>query len=161
MQSFKTNVIWSTLDRFMVEGVIGVWLGTLNRSTQINYHSGMKQLAQQGLINLRISLQAFSFVNHEAILDQIKLVQDWSEDTRQTRAACYVSFTDYLNRQLQGVVLKAIQSKEKETKRFSKYRKKMVTEAMNQAHWRLFYGRQAITTDHFSYFLQSSIAHLL
>jgi hypothetical protein len=52
----------------------------------------MKQLAQQGLINLRISLQAFSLVNHEAILDQIKLVQDWSEATRQARAACYVSF---------------------------------------------------------------------
>jgi hypothetical protein len=34
-QSFKTNVIWNTLDRLVVEGVIEIWLRTLNRLTQI------------------------------------------------------------------------------------------------------------------------------
>ncbi|WP_075883960.1 site-specific integrase [Candidatus Protochlamydia sp. W-9] len=122
----------------MVEEAIGIWLGTLNRLTQINYYSGMKQLVLQGLINLRISLQAFSLVNHEAILDQIKLVEDWSEATKQARATCYVPFTAYLSRQLQGVVRKAIPSKEKGTKKFFKIREKVITEAMNQSQWLSF-----------------------
>jgi integrase/recombinase XerD len=136
--SFKTNAVWKALDRITVEEAIGVWLRTLSPLTQINYNSGMKKLAEHSLVNLRISLQAFALVNHESILDQIKLVQKWSEATRQARAACYVSFTAYLSRQLQGVVRKASPSREKGTKTFFKIRDKVATEAMNQSQWLSF-----------------------
>ena len=95
--SFKTKAVWNALDRITLEEAIEVWLGTLYPLTQINYNSGMKKLAEQNLVNLRISLQAFALVNHESVLDQIKLVPRLSEATRQARAACYVSFTAYLN----------------------------------------------------------------
>jgi integrase/recombinase XerD len=137
-QLFKTNTVWNALDRITVEEAIGTWLGTLSPLTQINYNSGMKKLTEQGLINPLMSLQAFALVNHESIVDQIKLVQGWSEATKQARAACYVSFTAYLSRRLQGVVRKAVPSKEKGSKTFFKIREKVETEAMNQAQWLVF-----------------------
>ena len=117
-QSFQTNAVWNSLDRITVEEAMGAWLGTLSPLTQINYNSGMKKLAEQGLLNPMMSLQAFALVNHESVIDQIKLVQRWSEATRQARAACYVSFTAYLSRRLQGVVRKAVPNKEKGSKTF-------------------------------------------
>lgn len=137
-QSFKTNSVWNALDRITVEEAIGNWLGTLSHLTQINYNSGMKKLAEQGLINPMMSLQSFALVNYESIVDQIKLIQGWSEATKQARAACYVSFTAYLSRRLQGVVRKAVPNKEKGSKTFFKIREKVETEAMNQAQWLFF-----------------------
>ena len=134
-QAFKTKTIWTALDRITVGEAIGNWLGTLSPLTMLNYNSGMKKLAEKGLINPLISLQAFSLVNHESIVDQIKLVPNWSEATKQARAACYVSFTAYLSRRLQGVVRKAVPSKEKGSKTFFKIREKVKTEAMSQSQW--------------------------
>lgn len=137
-QSFKANTVWNALDRITVEEAIAAWFGTLSPLTQINYHSGMKKLAEQGLINPMMSLQAFALVNHESVIDQIKLIKGWSEATKQARAACYVSFTAYLSRRLQGVVRKAVPNKEKGAKTFFKIRDKVETEAMNQAQWIAF-----------------------
>jgi integrase len=137
-QSLKTNAVWNALDRIFVEEAIGAWLGTLSPLTHINYKSGMKKLTEQGLINPMMSLQAFALINHESVIDQIKLIQGWSEATKQARAACYVSFTAYLSRRLQGVVRKAIPNKEKGSKTFFKIREKVETEAMNQAQWIAF-----------------------
>jgi integrase len=137
-QSFKANTVWNALDRITVEEAIGTWLGTLSPLTQINYYSGIKKLVKHGLINPMISLQAFALVNHEAVVDQIKLILGWSEVTKQARAACYVSFTAYLSRRLQGVIRKAVPNKEKGSKTFFKIRDKVETEAMNQAQWFAF-----------------------
>jgi integrase/recombinase XerD len=137
-QTYKTNVVWNTLDRIMVEEAIAAWLGTLSSLTRINYHSGMKKLVEYGLINPRISLQSFALLNHDAIVDQIKLINGLSEATKQARAACYVSFTAYLNRRLQGVVRKASPNKEKASQTFYKIRDKVKTNALNQAQWQAF-----------------------
>lgn len=137
-QSFKTNAIWNTLDLVTVEEAICNWLGTLSSWTKINYNCGMKKLAEKGLIAPMLSLQAFTLVNHNSIIDQIKLVKGWSEATKQARAACYISFTAYLNRRLQGIVSKATTNKEKGSKTFFKVRDKVATHAMNQAQWSKF-----------------------
>jgi integrase/recombinase XerD len=138
VQSFKTNTVWNALDRIKVEEAINNWLATLNSLTQLNYNSGIKKLVEYGLINPLISLQSFALVNHESIVDQIKLIHGWSEATKQARAACYISFTAYLSRRLQGIVRKTVPNKEKGSKTFFKIREKVHTEAMNQAQWLVF-----------------------
>ena len=86
-----------------------------------------------------MSLQAFALINHETIIDRIKLIENWSECSRQARAACYISFTGFLNRRLQGVVKKALPSKEGHAKTFFRVYDKVHTQAMTQAQWIKFF----------------------
>jgi integrase len=134
-KSFQTNLIWKKLDEISIGEAIDYWLLTLQEKTSINYQSGMKKLAEFDLINLDMSLQAFALVNHEAIIDRIKLIQNWSECTRQARAACYISFTSFLSRRLQGVVRRALPNREGSAKTFYKVHDKVKTSAMTQAQW--------------------------
>lgn len=97
-KEFQTNVIWKKLDEILVEEALSNWLSTLGSKTQINYLSGMRKLIEFGLLNPLMSLQAFALTNHEAVIDQIKLIHGWAETSRQSRAACYISFTGFLSR---------------------------------------------------------------
>ena len=137
--SFKSNLIWKQLDLISVEEAIAHWLQTLSWKTQINYRSGIKKLIELGLVNPLMSLQQFALVNHEGIIDKIKLFQDWAENTRQARAACYISFTGFLNRRLEGMIRKAIPNKEGHAKTFFNVYEKVKTNAMTQAQWLLFF----------------------
>lgn len=134
-QALKNNVIWKALDKITLEEAILSWLGTLGELTALNYSCGMKKLCESGIINPFMSLQSFSLINHALIVDQIKQVKDWSECTRQARAACFISFTAFLDRRLQGVVKKAATNKEKGSKTFFRVYEKIKTDAMNQAQW--------------------------
>lgn len=137
-QSLRNNQIWEALDKITVEQAIFTWLDSLQFLTRRNYLSGIKKIIELGLVNPLMTLQEFSLTNHESIIDQIKLVSQWSECTRQARAACYISFTAYLNRHLQRIVKKAIPNKEKGSKTFFKVYEKVKTNAMNQAQWQTF-----------------------
>ncbi len=137
--SAKTNLIWKKLEETSVEQAIDHWLSTLGQKTQINYRSGIKKLIEFGWLNPLLSLQAFALVNHEGVIDHIKLFPKWAETTRQARAACYISFTGFLSRRLQGVIRKAVPSKEGTTKTFFKLYEKVKTKAMTQAQWLLFF----------------------
>ncbi|MBS4164699.1 hypothetical protein PRO82_002030 [Candidatus Protochlamydia amoebophila] len=86
-----------------------------------------------------MSLQVFALTNHEAVIDRIKLIQDWAEASRQSRAACYISFTGFLQRRLQGIVKKALPNKEGSSKTFFKIGEKVKTPAMTQAQWITFF----------------------
>ncbi|MGK5593882.1 MAG: tyrosine-type recombinase/integrase [Parachlamydiaceae bacterium] len=114
------------------------WLDTLALLTKRNYLSGLKRLIEYGLINPLKTLQDFALANHQSIIDQIKLIKGWSECSRQARAACYISFTGYLNRRLQGMIKKALPNKEKESKTFFKVYEKVKTKATNHAQWQSF-----------------------
>lgn len=92
-----------------------------------------------GWLNPLISLQQFALINHEGIIDRIKLFQDWAETTRQARAACYISFTGFLSRRLEGVIKKAVPNKERNAKTFFSVYEKVKTHAMTQAQWILFF----------------------
>jgi integrase len=112
-----------------------LWLGTLGTLTSINYRSGMKQLVDGEYLNIGMSLQAFALINHDAVVDRIKNHSSWAECTRQTRAACYISFTGFLSRRSQGMIKKAQPCREGNAKTFYRVREKVKTEAMTLVQW--------------------------
>lgn len=137
--SFKANLVWKKLDEISVEEAISYWLPTLSPKTQLSYRSGIKKLVEFGWLNPLISLQQFAMINHESVIDRIKLFQDWAETTRQARAACYISFTGFLSRRLDGVIKKAVPNKEGNAKTFFNVYEKVKTHAMTQAQWIAFF----------------------
>jgi integrase/recombinase XerD len=139
-KSFQTDLVWKKLEELTLEEAVLEWLATLSPKTRINYQSGMRMLIELGLICPTISLQAFSLVNHDAVIDKIKFVQEWSEASRQARAACYIAFTGFLSRRLQGIVKKALPNKEGSNKTFFRVREKVKTSAMTQAQWINFFA---------------------
>lgn len=134
----KNEAIWINLKNLTVERAIAVWIETFQGPTKKNYKSAMMQLLQMGLLNPMQNLQEFSLSNQEDVLDKIKLRKDWSESTRQARAAAYISFTNFLHRRTQGLVRKAIPSRDGASKTFYKIREKVATPAMNQSQWLCF-----------------------
>lgn len=137
--SFKANLVWKKLDEISVEEAISYWLPTLSPKTQLSYRSGMKKLVEFGWLNPLISLQQFALINHEGVIDRIKLFQDWAENTRQARAACYISFTGFLSRRLEGIIKKAIPNREGHAKTFFNVYEKVKTHGMTQAQWISFF----------------------
>ena len=138
-KEIQTNQIWQKLDEITLEEAVHQWLSTLSQKTQINYRSGIRKLIEFELFNPLMTLQSFALTNHEAIIDRIKLIQVWAESSRQARAACYISFTGYLNRHLQGFIKKALPNKEGASKTFFKMSDKVKTQAMTQNEWILFF----------------------
>jgi len=134
----KNETIWSKLKDIRVEQAIFHWSDSLQKLTCRNYLSGMNRLVDMGMLDPQASLQQFALMNHEAVLDQIKLVPDWQESTRQARAACYISFTRFLNRRTQRVIERAMPSREGVNKTFYKVREKVTTKAMTQSQWTKF-----------------------
>lgn len=139
-KSSQSNVIWQQLEKITVEEAAKLWLETLGPKTRINYQSGLRMLAELNLLSPSMSLQAFALVNHEAIIDQIKLVNKWTECSRQSRAACYISFTRFLHRRSQGMIARAISNREGHSKTFFRVYDKVKTQAMSQAQWIAFLG---------------------
>jgi len=137
--SAKSNFIWNQLESVSIAEAVNHWLATLSTKTRINYQSGIKRLIEFGWLNPLLNLQAFALVNHEGIIDQIKLCPCWAETTKQARAACYISFTGFLSRRLRGVIQKAVPSKEGSSKTFFTLYEKVKTNAMTQAQWLLFF----------------------
>jgi integrase len=137
-KSTQSNVIWQQLEKITVEEAAKLWLETLGPKTRINYQSGLRKLAELKLLSPLMNLQAFALVNHEAIIDQIKLVDKWTECSRQSRAACYISFTRFLHRRSKGLISKATANKEGNAKTFYRVYDRVKTQAMSQAQWVLF-----------------------
>ncbi|MCX6987454.1 MAG: site-specific integrase [Chlamydiae bacterium] len=135
----QASLIWKKLDEIKLEEALCQWLSTLAQKTQINYRSGIRKLIEFGLLNPMMTLEAFALTNHEVIIDQIKLIQTWAESSRQARAACYISFTGFLNRHLQGVVKKALPIKKGSSKTFFRIGLKVKTQAMTQLQWLMFF----------------------
>ena len=131
----KKEAVWKNLADITVAQAVKQWLATLKSITAKNYTSGIKQLAKCKLIDMKLSLQLFSLINHDAIIDQIKILPELSECSKQARAACYISFTRFLFRRTQGVIPKATPSREGVSKTFYRVRDKVATEAMTRAQW--------------------------
>lgn len=137
VKNLREEAIWQNLDTVSVEQALDAWYKSMNRLTAINYQSGMKKLAEFGFLNPLLSLQQFSQMNHNAVIDRIKKDKSiqWSECSRQARAAGYISFTSYLCRQTDGIIKKAMPNREEANKTFKRVHKHVVTEAMTQAQW--------------------------
>jgi len=135
----RDEILWQQLDKFTIADAILQWLATLSPRTGANYQSGMRKLAELKLIDPSMSLQAFALLNHDAVLDRIKLVDEWTECSRQARAACYISFTRFLARRTQGMIKRAIPNREGNAKTFFRVYEKVDTSAMTQAQWVRFF----------------------
>lgn len=134
----QKQTLWDQLGKISLQEAISLWLGTLKGKTQENYSYGMSRLIELGLINPQMNLQAFSLMNKNVVVDKIKQVAEWMEGTRQARAACYISFTGFLDRRTEGVIKKAVASREGVHRTFFKVHDEVVTEAMNQCQWMAF-----------------------
>jgi len=134
----QSNWIWQQLEKISVQEAVEVWLQTLSPKTQKNYRSGLRRLAELGFFDPLMTLQGFALTNHEAIVDQIKLVSGWTECTRQARAAGYISFTGFLYRRSKGIIPRALANREGHAKTFYKVYDKVKTSAMSQAQWCVF-----------------------
>jgi integrase/recombinase XerD len=138
-QSLKKEIIWQRLAQVTVEEALSEWFSTLSSLTAKNYLSGMKKLADVGLINIQTTLQSFALINHDAVIDNIKNLSDMTESTKQARAACYISFTRFLSRRTQNMIAKVIPCREGTEKTFYRIREKVSTPAMNRAQWTAFF----------------------
>jgi len=135
----RDELLWQQLDEITISDAVLQWLATLSPRTGANYQSGMRKLAQLELLNPSMNLQAFALVNHDAILDRIKLVNEWTESSLQARAACYISFTRFLSRRTQRMIKKAIPNREDNGMTFFRVFEKVNTSAMTQAQWVRFF----------------------
>jgi integrase len=135
----REELQWQALQNHSVGFAIEEWLSTLGGHTCRNYISAFNRLTEIGLVDIHASLQAFSLLNHNTVIDQIKLVENWSEATRQARAAAYIAFTRFLSRRTDGLVKKAEPSREGTSKTFFKVREKVATPSMNRSEWTRFF----------------------
>ncbi len=132
------DITWKHLAGITVQQALETWFTTLGLHTAKNYRSGFLRLIELAIVNSAMNLQAFSLINHESVVDDIKMINDWSEATKQARAAAYISFTGFLQRRTQGIVRKAVANKEGANKTFFKVRDKVKTEALSQPQTRQF-----------------------
>jgi len=123
---------WAQLSSISVGDALDAWFETLSFHTERSYRSGFKSLAQKGMLEPNQSLQQFTLVNHEAKIDDIKLIGQWSEATRQARAAAYIGFTAFLQRRTKGLIHKALSNREGSNKTFFKVRDKVKTNYLNE-----------------------------
>jgi integrase/recombinase XerD len=130
--------VWRQLSEITVWQGVQAWLHTLNPLTAKNYRAGLQRLVRLNLLDLGQTLQQFALINHEAVVDDIKRLEHWKEATRQARAAAYISFTGFLQRRTQGIIHKAVSSKEGANKTFFKVREKVKTPALSQLQSRQF-----------------------
>lgn len=141
VKELKSEVIWRNLNSVTVDQALRAWYKSMSRLTAINYESGMRKLEELGFLNSFMTLQQFSQLNHNATIDSIKKSTsiNWSECSRQARAAAYISFSSYLCRQTDGIIKKALPNREEANKTFKRVHKHVVTEAMTQVQWISFF----------------------
>jgi integrase/recombinase XerD len=138
-KSARDIILWQKVESITLDSVLSEWLNTLSDRTRINYRSGINKLTEAGILNPFISLQVFSLVNHDGIVDKIKQLP-MKETTKQARAALYISFTRYLSRRFKGMFSKAMPSREGNEKTFFRVHDKVVTESMNLQQWTAFFS---------------------
>jgi len=136
--AFRDNSIWDALSNLTVLDAYNDFVKEFHELTKISYQQAFRLLYRCGLINPNMTLQEFSLVNHERVLDAIRLEpRIKAAATKQARAAAYVSFTGYLARRFPHFK-KAIPVKYGANRTFYKIREHVVCEAMNPAQWNHF-----------------------
>ena len=127
-----------------VKVAIEDWLRNLHGETRRNYAYYITDMIRRKIIpevdgNGEVfTVGHFNHVPHERMIDYIKTIKDWSEGTRQVRAACYISFTSYLRRISQGWFRKAEASTLSSNKTFFSVRDKCSTRALSIHEWHTF-----------------------
>ncbi len=126
---------WSSLGGYTLGEAVKVWLSTLKPATRQSYTYGVNALAKYNFLDLDVSLQEVAFFNHNNIIDGIKNHRPWAEATRQARAGLYIALTGFLSRRSNGLIKKAMPSKEGTSRTFYKIRHKVATPALTRSQW--------------------------
>jgi len=132
------------LGKMSIKDAIAVWLQNLNPGTRRNYAYYISDLLKRNIISEIDSMGSpytvwhFNQVPHEAMIDFVKKIEEWSEGTRQVRAACYISFTAHLERISQGWFRRAMPSKLAANPTFFQVRDKCATRALTLSEWHRF-----------------------
>lgn len=143
----KQEAIWKSLAKVTVRKAVDLWLETiLNPRTKKSYTFSMEELLSRDFILSHWSLQQFSLISPDAIIDKIKTeaifmrqrenqgtLKQWSMKTRESRIACFLSFTRYLSRKSEGLIRRGVPSKDGIEKTFSSPSKKVKTKAMTRS----------------------------
>jgi integrase/recombinase XerD len=135
METAKREAIWKKLANISLESSATEWLAHLLPTTRKNYLSGIRMLSLFGIFDLKQSLQSFSLVNHDTVLDKIATIKQWSACSKQARAALYISLTRFLHRKTEGIIKRALSRKSEANRTFFRVRDKVKTEPLNTTEW--------------------------
>lgn len=123
---------------------ITTWLTSLKTGTRQAYAYGISSLLKRSIIPEKdavgkpFTIGHFRHVPHERQVDRIKLFEDLAENTKQFLAACYISFTGYLQRLTHGWFRKAIPSTSAANPTFFNVYDKCTTNALTLTEWHRF-----------------------
>lgn len=147
MLESKRELIWRKLSCITVEEAKEEWLSTIrNPCTKISYKTAMDELIERAFLIPHWSLQEFSLISPETVIDKIKLdpifirdksgkesLTQWSIRTREARISCFLSFTRYLCRKTEGIIRRGVPSKDGIERTFSPKPRKVKKNAMNRS----------------------------
>lgn len=135
---YKTEFMWSKMSQVQVQYEIKEWLNQYASGTRETYFWHMCALEDLGLIEVYKTLDSFAMINHNEVVDKIKLSQSiggTKESTLQGRAAAYISFTVFLSRKYEGMIKRANANTTKSNKTFFATRTKCSTQVLNRSQW--------------------------
>lgn len=145
MESMRSQTEFiEKLEYTPIKAAIQEWLSNLNKGTRTNYAYYAADMIRRKIIpefdvsGKDFTVEQFRHVPHELVIDFIKRIEDWSEGTRQVHAACYISFTSYLERITQGWFRRALPSTLASNPTFFQIRDKCATKALTLAEWHRF-----------------------
>lgn len=130
-KKLKKESQWQHLQNIFLFQTVEAFLKTLKKSTAHIYSFAFKKFFELRILDHQMPLKKFALLNLEAKLDQIKETLSGKEATKQARAAAFVSFTGFLQRQTEGLIKKAVPNKEKGKKTFQKIRDKTAGEVLS------------------------------
>jgi integrase/recombinase XerD len=131
----KLRQKWDDLGMCTVKQMVDEWLTFLKPITSGTYGKLFRYMYEKGFVNPNHTLQQFSVIDHNLVVDSIKRWPGLAEDTKQTRAACYISFTRHLSRKVPEYIRAAQPCKEGENKTFPRVREKTVYQALTPEEW--------------------------
>lgn len=149
----KQETIWKELAKINVRDALDLWLESIqNQRTQKAYRIAMDELILKGFLDPGWSLQQFSLLSPEQLIDSIKTspiqIRDrngtprdrhWSIRTKEARIACFLSFTRYLSRKTDGMIRRGIPSKDGVEKTFSFKSRKVKSDALSRSQLMAFF----------------------
>lgn len=132
----KKDTIWKKMGTISLRDIVKEWASYMPYNTGKNYLSGINRLAEIGILDLDDSLQNIALTNHDVVFDKIATIPKWSESSKQSRAALYISLIRFLSRKTEGIIKKAIPRKDEATRTFFRVREKVKTEALSPKEWK-------------------------
>jgi integrase len=133
------------LEYLPLSAAICDWLWEFEQNTRRKYTEYMTDMLNRKIIHeffadgKIFTVGGFRHIRHEQALEYIKKVQDWTEGSRQARAACYISFTSYLHEISDGWFRRALPSNlDDEYKTFFRLTPKAISQALSLEDWHRF-----------------------